>query len=283
MDTEYALNSIRAIRRVDLASIGRANKSAFWCEWNHRYEQSRSFHAMLEGYHSHYKWSKLIRPGDTCIDIGAHSGDTTIPMGIFSSFGETRGLVLAIEPNPDVSEALQITLALNPDQARYVHLPVAVTRFDQDEVQIADHGSDQCNGGIIDGSYSAELLANLNGRTNRILRVPGRSLDSIALKDMTPPELDRLTFVKTDCEGYDKEILRGASSLLNEYKPFIFSEWYDYFTESDSQDLFDAVADIGYVALHPYSWEPIGPKEKTSDLLLVHRSRMSRLAWYANS
>ena len=40
--------------------------------------------------------SSFIKKGDFCIDIGAHSGDTTIPMAL--CVGKT-GCVLALEPN----------------------------------------------------------------------------------------------------------------------------------------------------------------------------------------
>jgi hypothetical protein len=40
---------------------------------------------------------KFVKEGDLVIDIGAHTGDTTIPMAIASG---KNGCILALEPNP---------------------------------------------------------------------------------------------------------------------------------------------------------------------------------------
>lgn len=41
----------------------------------------------------------IVKPGDVAIDIGAHTGDTTVPMAL--AVGPT-GCVIALEPNPYV-------------------------------------------------------------------------------------------------------------------------------------------------------------------------------------
>jgi hypothetical protein len=41
----------------------------------------------------------FLRPGDVAIDIGAHTGDSTLPMALAVG---SAGHVLALEPNPHV-------------------------------------------------------------------------------------------------------------------------------------------------------------------------------------
>src|SRR5262249_47782072 len=46
---------------------------------------------------------ELVSPGDFVIDVGAHSGDTSVPMALAAGHG---GCTLALEPNPYVFKVL---------------------------------------------------------------------------------------------------------------------------------------------------------------------------------
>src|SRR5262245_57752598 len=52
----------------------------------------------------------FVKPGDSAIDIGAHSGDTTLPMAL--AVGKT-GAVFALEPNPHIFKVLLANAGLN--------------------------------------------------------------------------------------------------------------------------------------------------------------------------
>jgi hypothetical protein len=62
-----------------------------FAQWEHPFAQPL---VMSEGNINFYK--QLIEPGDFVIDIGAHIGDTTVPMAIAAG---KQGTVLALEPN----------------------------------------------------------------------------------------------------------------------------------------------------------------------------------------
>ncbi len=58
-----------------------------------------------------------IEPGDTVIDIGAHSGDFSLPLALAAG---RRGIVFAWEPNPYVFEVLEKNTRLNTDRTQII-------------------------------------------------------------------------------------------------------------------------------------------------------------------
>src|SRR3972149_742186 len=78
------------LREFQLAHDGRIE----FAQWLHPYDRpteiTQSAVDALRGF---------VFPGDFVIDVGAHTGDTTVPMALAA--GPT-GCTLAIEPNPHV-------------------------------------------------------------------------------------------------------------------------------------------------------------------------------------
>src|SRR2546428_685326 len=70
---------------------------------------------------------RFLRPGDVAIDIGAHTGDTTIPIAL--AVGAT-GRVLGLEPNPYVFPVLERNASLNPAKTSILPLNFAAMRTD---------------------------------------------------------------------------------------------------------------------------------------------------------
>lgn len=255
--TSYDLAAARTLHQIDATSWTRRASSAYWAEWNHPLEGSRTLADMmtqLEGQN----WGRLIPAGSVCIDVGAHSGDTAIPMGLFS-FDAARGrpgTVYAVEPNPHLRDILSLNLALNSGLARFAHAPYAITAEDVDEIELADHGNANCNGGILAGGFSEALDLQLREAAVFKYKARGVSLASL-LTQMRLEDAKNVRFIKTDCEGYDKEILRNSREVLRAIKPAMYVEWFAWFTAEDSDDLFKAIEEIGYAAFHPFSMEPI--------------------------
>src|SRR5436305_60522 len=102
MDRIVELHEVRHVHRVCLRDFGFPEIHAYWCEWAHPHiTDDRSLTHLVEVHARIWNWSKFIAPGATCIDIGAHSGDTVVPMAICAYGGaERKGTILAIEPNP---------------------------------------------------------------------------------------------------------------------------------------------------------------------------------------
>src|SRR5207244_569011 len=60
---------------------------------------------------------RFLRAGDVAIDIGAHTGDTAIPIALAVG---ASGLVLALEPNPYVFPVLDRHGSVNPGKTKIV-------------------------------------------------------------------------------------------------------------------------------------------------------------------
>ena len=83
------------IKRFDLAHRGIIN----YAQWLHPGESQKSMTAeIVDAY------CDMLDEGDFCIDIGAHTGDSTLPMAL--AVGRS-GCVLALEPNPYVYHVLE--------------------------------------------------------------------------------------------------------------------------------------------------------------------------------
>jgi len=274
MERVINLDSVRRVHRIGLSDYGHPQAYAYWCEWAHpQIVDDRDLTHIVAVHARIWNWSKFITPGSTCIDVGAHSGDTVIPMAVCAYGGaDRRGVVLAVEPNTKVLPVLEVNMLLNAPLADLYVVNRAVTETPTDEVEISDHGNWDCNGGIIDDNFSDELQSHLKQIVGSTIKVPGSPLKDICNEVLSEEQLSKLSFIKTDCEGYDKQILRSSFDLIDRYKPTLFVEWFNYFKEADSADLFEAIREIGYVAYHPMTGEAQPVETKIDDLILLPRN-----------
>src|SRR5262245_27638099 len=84
----------RELRTFDLADDGRVE----FAQWLHPFDRPTVIsQASVDGVR------RFVQPGDFAIDIGAHSGDTTVPMALAAG---STGCTLALEPNPHVFKIL---------------------------------------------------------------------------------------------------------------------------------------------------------------------------------
>lgn len=181
---------------------------------------------------------RFLSPGDVAIDIGAHSGDSTIPVAL--AVGKS-GCVLALEPNSYVFPVLAKNADLNPEKTHIVALPFAATPEDAElTFQYSDSG--YCNGGQFD-----RISRWSHGHAFE-LRVQGKNL----LRFLQASHVDlipKIRYIKIDTEGNDEAVIRSISELLSRYKPYLRIEIYRKLSEEQRRSLYHAVVNAGY-ALH---------------------------------
>ncbi len=159
---------------------------------------------------------RFLREGDVAIDIGAHVGDSAIPIAL--AVGRT-GMVLALEPNPFVFPVLRENAALNRDRTNIVPLQIAATRTDGPVVfKYAERGF--CNGGIHEG-----ISRWVHGSAYEVT-VAGRYLPRL-LAERDPDLASRVRFIKTDAEGYDLAILESLNDLIRRQRPYLQVEFFN--------------------------------------------------------
>src|SRR6478752_6435636 len=122
------------VREFDLPQDGLVQ----YAQWQHPYDQTKTItQSAVDAIR------QFVSPGDFVIDVGAHSGDTAVPMALAAGQG---GCTLALEPNPYVYKVLVANAALNGGKTNIVPRCCAAT---QDEGDFVFHYSDAgfCNGG----------------------------------------------------------------------------------------------------------------------------------------
>ncbi|HUK34340.1 MAG TPA: FkbM family methyltransferase [Vicinamibacterales bacterium] len=178
---------------------------------------------------------RFLRPGDVAIDIGAHTGDSTLPMALAVG---VEGTVFALEPNPYVFKVLELNATLNPASTHIVPLMfAAMTQDGEYEFEYSDQGF--CNGG-----FHASVSAWTHGHFSR-LRVQGRNLFDY-LRIHAPDALSKVTFVKIDTEGFDRAVVATLSDLLKAARPYLKTEIYKHMPEAEREGYFDDLRRLGY-------------------------------------
>ena len=179
---------------------------------------------------------KFLSPGDVAIDIGAHTGDSTVPIAL--AVGET-GCVFALEPNRYVFPVLKMNAELNAAKTNIIPLMFAATPEDAEmEFQYSDPG--YCNGGRFEG-----MSKWLHGHAFK-LAVQGKNLQSF-LKEKYPRVVPRIRYIKIDTEGYESVVLQSLADLISRCKPFMKVEVYRKLDDLQRRSLFRSIAGYGYV------------------------------------
>jgi FkbM family methyltransferase len=260
---------LRRAHRLELTEYGH-NDHCFWLEMDHQFERVPSFKEIFDYYAVKNYWSKWITPGMTCLDIGGHSGDTAIPMMVYS-----RGTVLTVEPNPTIRPYLELNCHINRHLGgTFVIASEAVTDKNSDNLTFKDHHNGMCNGGLVGENWDAETQAKMAGMSGDSITVSGMTLESMLQKYLTKDEIANIGFIKTDTEGHDIEIIRNIRDILVQYKPVVFTEWFAQYSQADSQELFRVINDAGYVALNPYTMEEADVEIRSEDLLCIHKDNL---------
>ncbi len=178
---------------------------------------------------------QFLSPGDVAIDIGAHSGDSTIPMAL--AVGK-QGCVLAFEPNRYVFPVLKKNSELNSDKTNIFPLMFAATPKDTDlEFSYSDSGF--CNGGRFEGVSKWR-----HGHAFR-LKVEGKNLESLLTRQY-PDLIPRIRYIKMDTEGYEASVLDSLGNLIPRTKPFLKLEVYGKSDEAQRRDLHRRISALGY-------------------------------------
>lgn len=139
-----------------------------------------------------------VRPGDCCIDVGAHVGFYVLQMALWTG---PRGRVIAFEPNPAARAVLEANVRLNA-------LPADI------RVEAAAAGSSAGTARLFHAAVASGVsrLGSPNpdaAADTAHVDVAVTTLDEYcAATGVTP------NWVLIDTEGFELEVLRGASRVI---------------------------------------------------------------------
>jgi len=180
-------------------------------------------------------FKKFITKGSLVIDIGANIGDTTVPMALAAG---ASGITLGFEPNPYVYKILEKNTSFNKDKQNIVPLPYAITVQEEEFYYISSEAS-FANGGI------SPTKKSIHGKFIYPEKIKGINLHAF-LEQNYPEKIKNLSFIKIDTEGYDKEILKSISGLIEKYKPAIVAESFKYNTHDEKVELYNVIRQHNY-------------------------------------
>jgi len=178
---------------------------------------------------------KFIKPGDFVIDIGANIGDTTVPIALCAG---AEGLTLGFDPNPYVYKILSANATLNKDKTNIIAEQYAIANQEEEYFFISSEAS-FANGGI------SPTKKSIHGKF-----VCPEKIKGVVLKDFLKNKYDqwlpKLSFIKIDTEGYDKEIIKSITSLIDDYKPTIIAESFGDANAEAKLELYDVIKRLNY-------------------------------------
>ncbi len=223
-----------------------------FARWRHPKEQRKEFSQgavdALRGF---------LKAGDVAINIGAHTGDTALPMALAAG---PQGAVFALEPNPMTFKVLLANAGLNRKKTNIFPLMFAATPQDGTfEFQYSDSGF--CNGGLHEG-----ISAWRHGHFFT-MQVQGRNLLNY-LKAEFPRELGRVRYIKIDTEGFDRSVAASLKELLAANHPFIKSEIYQHLPAEPRQAYYRDLRGLGY-RVHKFNADDdyAGPELSQQDMM----------------
>ena len=146
-----------------------------------------------------------VEPNDIVLDIGAHVGSFSIAFG--SCVGE-NGKVLAFEPNPITFDVLKQHAEANP-KFNIEPYNLACThedgnfKFHYSDSNIYGAGT---NGGYFNGIENGDKIKRFHSEE---IDVIGVNVCDFVNK-MGQDVVDKIKFIKSDTEGFDKEVLKTS-------------------------------------------------------------------------
>ena len=164
------------------------------------------------------KIKSVIKPGDYVIDIGAYTGDTTIPYAIAA--GES-GFIAAFEPNPLTRQVLDENIKVNNLGENVEVYPFAVSN--ESGRKSLSYTGNMCNGGFGAVNGPEPLEANC-------LTLDEFYYNWCSLK----PSL-----IKIDTEGHELDILLNAEKLIKNSRPKLILELFIVLDEQKRKDLWN--------------------------------------------
>ena len=178
----------------------------------------------LEGVYS--PPALAIGPDDVLVDIGAN-------IGVFTTYAarRTSNLVYALEPHPANVELLRRNLELNGIANVRVRAAAVTDRVGSARLFLSD-------------SSGGHLLfdRNIKGTLRRSVEVPCTTLEEL----MQEPALERVDFLKLDCEGSEGAIFASTPPSCLARIRKIAMEFHDNVSRLDHGRLDSLLRDAGF-------------------------------------
>ena len=158
----------------------------------------------------HLALELCVKPGMTCLDIGANIGSVSLHMS--KLVGES-GRVHAFEPVPPIFERLIGNVKKNQLSDVIQAQQIALSNYDGTaEIRYADALTENQGMGSVVRTEEKGLTMSVN--------VPTKTLDSFVAEHA----VDNIDIIKMDCQGAEVFILEGGRKTFLDFSPDMFVE-----------------------------------------------------------
>jgi len=194
--------------------------------------QQRLYYFGTQDRKSEELFSRLLRAGDTVLDVGANIGIYTL---LAASKVGVHGRVMSLEPIPETFRELRENVRLNCCK----------------DVSLYQVAAWQCNGTVqmgcpMDPRRHADLYGvGIEGIEQSTLTVKAVRIDDL----VRSAGISRVDFIKMDIEGAELPALRGASEVLWRDRPKLMLEVHHGMTSRfryEPQDIARFLEPLGY-------------------------------------
>ncbi len=161
---------------------------------------------------AHLAWMLArMRDGGTFLDVGASTGATMIPMA--ARFGG-KAVLVAFEPAQNARRLLEGTLTRN--DLLGVEIVAQAVSDKVGVVQFAEYGHDETGVTPFLPEVSAIVSPQIDRDRSVEREVPATTLDAFCRGRALPSPI----VVKVDVEGFEANVLAGASDLIANQRPW---------------------------------------------------------------
>lgn len=191
--------------------------------------------------------SRVVRPGDVCVDVGANYGLYTHELSRLA--GDT-GRVHSIEPLPEAYRVLSALVALRALRNVDTHQVALGEHAESSVLSVPSRHGLPVHGRAYLTSGARGLGANAEFRSSRDVRVEVVNLDGLVARGA----LRRVDFLKADVEGAELAILRGGAALLAQWHPTLLLEIEDRHTIRYGHRAADVLSWLAARGYRAYRW-----------------------------
>jgi FkbM family methyltransferase len=168
-------------------------------------------------------YDRLVRPGDTVLDIGANIGSHTLPLARLVGI---NGRVISFEPTTYAIKKMQANIALNPELSRRIIVKQCMLVSDQ----TMDLEPEIYSSWPLFEQRDGRLHEEHGGRPMGTTGAVARTLDTM-VKDLGIRKVD---VIKIDVDGHENAVLSGGQETLSRCRPLIIMELAPYLFDPDS-------------------------------------------------
>ena len=209
-----------------------------------------------------------LKADDIIIDIGANVG----LMSLQYAAKVKQGMVYSFEPTHYAFEKFKKNLSLNPDLAsRVIATQAFISEKSGNNDSLVAYSSWK-----VDGTRNVNNHLVHQGSPKETTGVPVISLDDFVHKN----HITKINLIKIDTDGFEYEILKGARTVIVNFRPIIILEvtlyslqekgitfdfYYDYFTGLGYR-LFDLVTNV---EVNMMNFRQFIPENGSTDLIAI--------------